>query len=512
MLGSDAFSRMGYTPSAWGTRYHMLDHQEALGAGSAGPGKTEVLIHEPVFQIICEHVRCQEGDLKKAGKPSQNEYLSQHPLAWGRSTGRALYLRRASTMLTQIIDRARSKFIALDPDVKWSEKKQEFTFSSGYKYKFGHCKDTTDYLQYYSDEFTFILYDEGTQFEEIQYQQINNRLRSTDPVLMGMLKIRVMSNPVPSKESMAGLRLTNPHWVRDYFVDPCPTGNTTITKRIAMDSGDDEFHRRIYLPARLTDNPDPVFSRQYEAKLKANNPPHLIKALLRGDWYAAAGNFFECWDHDLHVIKPFKIPDDWPRFRAMDWGYKTNGTVGWFAMDEDDNLIMEREYTFKLKKDAQVAERIKEIEESLGLWEGRRSLISGPADTQLWEEKGEGAKSKAQTMASMGVGWVGANKKSRAANAEKVTARLMDHYNGAARPGLVVFDTCVMTIKTLPGIQTDPNDIECPQKGGSDHWYDMVSYAVAYASQGPKGISKRRRQEHGESRTKKRATRNRLGY
>ena len=136
--------------------------------------------------------------------------------------------------------------------------------------------------------------------------------------------------------------------------------------------------------------------------------------------------------------------------------------------------------------------------------------------TQLWEEKGDNSMSKAHTMASMGVTWVGANKKSRAANAEKVTARLMDHYNGTARPGLVVFDTCRMTIKTLPGIQTDSNDIECPQKGGSDHWYDMVSYAVAYASNGAKGIGKRRKaKDVWETRGKKtspKSTRNRLGY
>lgn len=515
MLGTDAFGRMGYQPSPWQMRYHALPHREALGAGAAGPGKTTALIQEPTFQVVAAHVRCQEYELKKKGKPPENEYLKDFPVAWGRSSGRALYLRRASTMLTQIIDRADTLFRQLDPGLKWSEKKQEFTFSSGYKYKFGHCKDTGDYKQYYSDEFTIICFDEGTQFEEKQYQEISNRVRSVDPVFKHMLKVRMMSNPIPTHEGMGGAKVTDPHWVRKYFVEPHISGNVSIAKSIKLKSGKAVKRRRIYLPARLSDNPDPEFVEEYEATLKANNPPHLIRALFDGDWFSAAGNFFEVWDANLHVIRPFDIPNDWPRWRAMDWGYKTNGCVGWYAMDEDGNVIKEREYTFKLKFADAVARRIQEIETDLGLWSGRRSLITGPADTQLWEERGEGAKSKAHMMSDVGVTWTRADKKSRASNAEKVTARLMDHHGGAARPGLVVFDTCVMTIKTLPSIQTDPNDIECPMKGGQDHWYDETSYSVAHASQGPKGIGKRRkvRQEwEDDEKRPRRKQRNRLGY
>jgi hypothetical protein len=475
-----------------------------------------VLIHEPVAQIIAEHVRVQEWYRQKRGLEPEHPILGAHPLAPGRSRGRALYLRRASTMLGQIIDRAQVAYKALDPKVVWSQKDQEFTFVSGYKVKFGHCNDRNSYLQYYSDEFTMILYDEGTQFEEKQYQEINNRLRSVDPILSRMMKIRMMSNPVPTNDGMAGIKVTNPHWVRDYFVEPAIQGNTTLTKVIEMDDGTVEKHRRIYLPALLSDNPDEVFVRQYEARLKANNPPHVVRALLRGDWFASAGNFFESWDSHLHVIRPFKIPDDWLRFRALDWGFKTHGTVGWFAMDDDENLIMEKEYSFKLVTADKVAKRIREIEQDLGLWDGRRSRITGPADTQLWDAATDkvGSKSKASVMAELGVIWVQADKKSRATNAERLTKRLMDHHHGATRPGFVVFDTCKMTIKTLPGIQTDPNDIECPMKGGMDHWYDMVSYACAYASHGAKGVAKKRRireiwEDETDSRPRRRG---RLGY
>lgn len=458
----------------------MREENEVLGAGSAGPGKTECLIHDPLQQVMIEHARCTPG----------TPWNKKFPLKHGQSKGHALYLRRSSTMLDQIIARSQKIFPLMDPNVVWSEKKRQWTFASGFRYQFGHCNEITDYLQYYSNEYTWIGYDEGTGFEEIQYQEINNRLRCTDPVLSKMLRIRMMSNPVPGKDS--GKTVKNPHWVRDRFVKPFPAGNKVLKDDLVMGDGTLEEHTRIYLPARLSDNPNAEFARQFEKNLRSNNPPHVQKALLDGDWFAAAGNFFECWNPTIHICRPFSIPDDWPRWRAMDWGFKTHGAIGWFTMDEDENVIMEREYTFLKKHDVEVAERVREIEEDLGLWHGGKSRITGPADTQLWEERGDSAKSKAAVMRDMGVSWTRANKKSRADNASKVYKRLEDHCNGATRPGLIVFDKCVKTIETLPGIQTDPNDIECPLKGGDDHWYDMVSYSCAFASRGAKGIPKKR--------------------
>lgn len=482
-MSEEAFDILGYKPSPWQVKFHMSEQDEVLGAGSAGPGKTEALIHDPLQQVMIEHARCTPG----------TEWHKKFPLKPGKSKGHALYLRRASTELAQTITRSHERFPTLDPGARFSVKESMWTFSCGYRYKFGHCKDVNDYHQYYSDEFTWIGYDEATQFEEIQYQEINNRLRSTDPVLSRMLRIRLMSNPVPRKES--GISVRNPHWVRDRFVKPFPSGNKELSDDLHMFDGTVEKATRIYLPARLSDNPDPVFRKVFEKNLRSNNPNHVMKALLEGDWFAAAGNFFECWDPRLHVTRPFDVPEDWPRFRAMDWGFKTHGVVGWFTMDEDQNLIMEREYTFIGKLDREVARRIREIEEDLGLWHGRQSLITGPADTQLWEERGDSAKSKASTMRDLGIPWRHANKKagSRADNASRVYKRLMDHDEGADRPGLIVFDTCIKTIETLPGIQTDPNDVECPLKGGDDHWYDMIAYAVAFASHGAKGIPSKRK-------------------
>jgi hypothetical protein len=465
-----------YTPSKWGEEYHSLQVWEALGAGSAGPGKSTVLRAEPLVQAKVEHERC---------------LYKEHPhhMNWGDSVGWALYMRRTRPRQEQNISIAHRLYKAVDPDVGWNEKKGIFTFKSGYKVQFGACMDPDDWMQYYSSEYTLILFDELVEFLEEQFVQITGRCRTSDPVLKPMLKIRSMSNPVMLAET--GVSSRDPNWVRKRYVDPAPEGRVILNKKIEMGDGSIEYKTRMYLPATLYDNPDPGFVRQYEATLR-DKPTHIQQALLFGDWYVTVGSYYaDVWDPKYHKCKPFRIPDSWPRFRALDWGFKTHGTIGWFAIDPDGNLFCEREFNFIGMLVPDVAVDIKRIEKRLGLWRGNKSRITGPADTQLWEERGDKGLSKIKEFEKAGIRWVQADKSkgSRQRHSERITARLKDHRNGTTTAGLVFFNSCVKCIQTIPAIQADPNNVEVVVKGGDDHWHDMVSYAVSYASKGRVGVS-----------------------
>lgn len=472
----------GYTASAWGNEYHNLPHDEALGAGAAGPGKTWVLLADPVPQIITEHERCRDRE-------------HPHHLRWGESTGWAIHLRRTVKRLEQSIVRTQLIFPRLDPGARWDATKTTWIFSSGYRFQFGHCKDPDSWGDYLSFQFTHIAYDELVEFEEEQYHQINSRLRSSDPILSTMLRIRAMSNPMIRREVGDNFSVKNPHWVRDYFVKPSPAGKTTLVKELDMGDGTTERMTRIYLPARLDDNPDKAFVRQYKRQL-LSKPPHIRSAFLFGDWFALAGGFYaEEWNPNLHVCEPFAIPPDWPIFRSMDWGFKNPGCVLWMTMDPDDTLFVIRELTFLGKKDVEVALLIKDIETAMGLWQRSRSLISGPADVQLFEERGDSGKTKAQAMAEKGVAWIRWTDKSREANAEKFIGRLKDHQNGTVPPGIVFFKGCRRCIETIPAIPTDPSNSARPMDGGEDHWHDAVLYGCAYASRGRQALGAARRAE-----------------
>lgn len=478
---------IAYRPSPWGHEFHSLPHDEALGAGAAGPGKTTVLIAEPLYQIAVEHERCEDPD-------------HEYPLEWGASVGWALYLRRTFPMLAQTLVRARTMFMRMDPGVRFNVKDSTFVFTSGFRYQFGQCQHRDDWEAYFSNEYTMICFDELVGFEEEQYEQISGRCRTTDPVLAKMKKVRAMSNPLMRQEEGSKIAVRNPHWVRERFVDPAPLGRVTLETTIMMDDDTEEIYTSIYLPAVLSDNPNKEFVRQYEKTLKSK-PAHIVRAMLRGDWYSVAGGFYaEAWNPDLHICRPFEVPDEWLQFRAMDWGYKSWGTIGLFAMDDDENIYLHRELNFRGKDAYEVGKDLRRQEKSLGLWAGGRSRLSGPADTNLWEERGNVGRSKAAEFVALGIGWTPADKRSRVANAARLTTRLKDHANGTQTPGIVIFSSCHETIKTLPQIQTNPDDPEEPQKGGADHWHDMICYACAYASNGHKGIAMRSKRAAHHSR------------
>jgi hypothetical protein len=473
-----------YTPSAWQQKFHALTTHEALGAGAAGPGKSLCLLFEPLAQIVMEHQRCTDPN-------------HPHPLKMGQSVGWALFLRRTLKQLEQIMNIAHRIFPQIDPGATWDAQRTTWTFSSGFHYQFGHVKESASWGDYMGFEFTMILWDELNTFEEEQYNQINSRLRTADPVLGKMLKIRAMSNPTMRRDAGDSFSTKDPGWVKRHFVDPCPEGNKILAFTVRMRDGTKKKRTRIYLPATLYDNPDKEFVSQYEETLQAAKP-HIRQALLFGNWDAVVGAYWgEDWVPEVHICEPFEIPYEWPVFRSMDWGYKRPGCIHWWALDDEDNLFCIRELYFQLKTDQEMARAIRAVEEDMELWKNGKSAILGPADNQLWEARGETGLSKAQVMARMGVPWVRASKGpgSRAHNAERLLARIQAHEMSAKHPGLKVFKTCRTLIRTLPIIQTDPTNAEQPMDGGEDHAVDSAMYAAAYASHGRRGIARRKRQK-----------------
>lgn len=464
----------GYIASPVQNEFHNLPHDEAFFGGSAGPGKSLALLADPFAQIRAEHERCKLNE----------NHPYYHP--WGTSSGRALHLRRTLPMLTETIDRAKRLIPHLDPGAKWSEKDHTFTFSSGFKFQFGHCAEKDDWTMYHGQQYTHIGFDELVQFEENQYLNIKSRCRTSDPVLRKMLKIRATGNPTMVRGKGEDFTISDPWWVRRYFVDPAPEGRKTIRRKLVMGDGTIEYATRIYLPAKLADNPDPEFRRVYEKNLRSL-PLHLRKALLEGDWYTIAGAHYSAsWRRDRHICRPFKVPRDWVWMRSMDWGYKTKGVIYWAAQDPDGTLWVVKEFTFSKMTATEVAMRVRDIEQNLKIWsdEHKRSLITGPADTQLWEERGNRGISMAEEFMQAGVFWVRADKHSRARNAQRLIARLEDGLDDArAAPGIVFFDTCTEITKILPAIASDPGDPETPLKGpGGGHHHEAIMYLAAYAS------------------------------
>jgi hypothetical protein len=463
-----------YEPSPWAIRYHDSTADEVLGGGSAGPGKSLTLLWDPIVsQAVVEHAR-MTGQLLDELPPWLAELCRQHPIRRGESEGHAIHLRRSMPQLLETIDRSMRMFPKFDSGAEYSKERHSWTFSSGYKFTFGHCRERDSHQDYLSKQYTHLALDEAYQFEEFQHEELDGRVRSADPVLSCLLRTRLMSNPAPG-------------WLKDRFVTPERKGNTLLRVKVPdPETGEMHIKTRLFLPAKLDDNPDKAFVRQYKIKL-LSKPAHMRARYLYGDWDSMEGGYFEDdYNPAVHVIAPFKIPRDWPKFRAMDWGYKSQGVIGWFAMDPDDNLYQFYEFNFRLMKDEEVALRVIEIESAFGFWNKRerKSRLTGVADTQLWEERGDSGKSKAAVFAEKGVYWQPADKGSIQRNAERITERLRD-YGRDRPPALMIFDTCRKSQEMFASIGIDDNDSLVPDKKSPlKHWFDVHAYAAARASRG----------------------------
>ncbi len=86
------------------------------------------------------------------------------------------------------------------------------------------------------------------------------------------------------------------------------------------------------------------------------------KSRLRyGMWVQAEGVIYDIWDDAIHLINNFKIPDDWRRFRAVDFGYTNPFCCQWWAVDSDGRMYRYRELYSTQKTVAVHAKRIKEL-------------------------------------------------------------------------------------------------------------------------------------------------------
>lgn len=332
---------------------------------------------------------------------------------------------------------------------------------------FNHCQYESDVFKYQSVEYDYMYFDELTHFTEMQYTYLLSRLRTSNPAIKPQVKCG--SNPGNIGHV----------WVKKRFIDDVEPEQ--VTQKII----DDEFGFSTFtvqfIPAKLYDNKilmesDPA----YEARLK-RLPPDERKALLEGDWNVFKGQFFKEWLDSKHVIAPFRIPREWKRFRALDWGYSNPTCCVWFAVEpETERLIVYRELYVKQANISEIAQSI--ITQSVYNDDNMtpEKISYTVADPSIWSlnqyERGE---SIAYRLVEFGVPVVRAD--NSRLSGWSAMHDLMYHgeeENKQIEPKLVFFNTCRNCIRTIPGLIYDEKKPEDLDTNGEDHAADAVRYGV----------------------------------
>ena len=118
--------------------------------------------------------------------------------------------------------------------------------------------------------------------------------------------------------------------------------------------------------------------------------PERAKVTCFGEWGIESGQYFNMWRESLHVVNPFKIPRDWVKFRAMDFGQARPYAVLWFAVDYDGNIFVYRElYGWGGKPNVGTGETAKQIgEKIIEMEKPEENLRYGVLDSACWARNG----------------------------------------------------------------------------------------------------------------------------
>lgn len=361
----------------------------------------------------------------------------------------------------------------------------EIRFWNGAKIYLCHCKDEKDIYKYQGAEIHVLLIDELTHFTEAMYRFLRNRVRMVGIVLpdqfAGLLP-RIICGANPGNIGHL--------WVKRTFVDAAAPMSM---RRMPKEEGG---MVRQYIPAKLEDNPSMAEDDPgYEGRLEGLGSKALVQAMRHGDWNVIEGAFFDCWDTSRHVIRPFAIPEDWPRSMSGDWGSFRPFSFGWWSMVPDlyrtpqgiwlqrGCLVRYREWYGCVPGKENVGVKLHAEKVGEGLWDresGDPKLGTRVLDPSAFAENGgpsiaeriyrgskdrikfvEADNARVSQRGAMG-GW------------DQMRGRFVGDEEGF--PMLVCFETCTDSTRTIPALQHDQSRPEDLDTDGEDHAADDWRY------------------------------------
>lgn len=418
------------------------------------------------WAITCPVEDLFYGGARGGGKTDWivNDWV-QHQEQYGKHASGLLFRRTFEPEMKEIIKRTKELFPRLGASYTKGDK--TWTFPNGSMLTLRHMEDESAADSYIGHQYTWIGFD---QLE---------RWTSPDPVdkIRGSMR---SAHGIPCVFRATG----NPggvghQWVKDRYIEPA-------RNRPLVPWYDQEKETwRVFIPSKLADNPkllenDPNYIR----RIKASGPKWLVDAWLDGNWDVVPGAYLEdIWDPQVHVVKPFMPPSEWPRWRALDWGFARPFSVGWYTMDFDGRIFRYRElygWSGKPNKGTRqpaykVAERIyaaEAAERAAGL-----SFVKNPADSEIWGGKGVVIAAQEETIAKQfrdkKVEWVPAQKGpgSRILGAQEIVSRLYDETFFVTR-------NCRHWIRTVPVMMPDEDNIEDVDTDQEDHAWDETRYSL----------------------------------
>jgi hypothetical protein len=375
---------------------------------------------------------------------------------------KGLIVRRTMPALREIISRAKGLYPRLFPGTKWKEQEKLFEFPSGATLEFGYFDHEDDYDRYHGRQFCWLGVDEITQWESQEYY---DKLKSTVRRIDNTLPVRVRATCNPSGPGR--------EWVKNYFNIETSVKDKVTKTELRTPEGPIVISRR-YILSNVFDN----------RKLLEANPEYLAyleslpeiqrRQWLEGDFEANEGMAFEDFARSTHVIKPFNIPNNWVKFRCIDWGYSSRSLAVclWIAISNNGEAIVYRELAVNKMLASEFARKVLEISSN-------EYISYSVVDGSVGDKRGSSSPSIDEEFRNEGLICIYADKSpgSRIAG-KQLIHKYLRTVDEESKPLLQIFDTCKQIIKELSSLPLDKHNPEDVDTTCEDHAYDALRYGL----------------------------------
>lgn len=341
----------------------------------------------------------------------------------------------------------------------------EWRWPNGSAFYFKHCQYDNDVFNYKGQGFDILFMDEATHFSWFQADYLLTRKRATCDAIIKPMAV-FASNPgnIGHMWYMKSFGLDDPDWIENW--EKAEEG-----KLIANLNGKEELV--YFIPAFLEDNEIGVKrDPEYQDRLAARDED-TYQSLRFGLWDRFTGQVFRDFDPARHVITPFQIPADWPRWGAHDWGYDAPYVHHWAARDPDTGRI----FVYREISGRQVTTKNQSLAVGMNTPAGEHVQIRY-GDPSMWVSRNVDGmvKTAAQEFWENGIPLYPADN-DRVNGVQKIHGLLRNLPDG--KPGLQFFDTCRMIIKVMPNLVKSKSNPEDVQDMDGDDAYDCLRYLLS---------------------------------
>ena len=300
----------------------------------------------------------------------------------------------------------------------YKEVDKSFVFVNGSRIKCSYFATDNDALQYQGQEYDVIFLEEATQFTESVFTVLKACCRGANPFPK---RIYLTCNP----DGIGFL------WVKRLFVS-----------RIYTETEHEEDY--TFIQSLVTDNQALLSSDPDYVKRLDELPEDLRKRWRYGSWEVAEGQYFGEFNREDHVCDPFPIPQEWRRYRAIDYGLDKLACY-WIAVDSTRTAYVYRELWESGLPISTAGKKVLDYTSE--------DIYCTLAPPDLWSRSQESGRSKADIFHEAGL-TLTKSSNDREAGWLSIKELLKKDSNGIAR--IKIFKTCTYLIDHLPSLQRDP--------------------------------------------------------